>query len=304
MSYTNEILAQDVSTVKQLSLFLKNGTFIVSLAAIAQVYVISVFLSIQLNAAVGIAPLLAFGVYGINNLTDSEEDFVNQPWNSQYSRRWNRFIGVLSVVLHFVGVGIAFYYGSLVAGLLSLIPLTAQLVYSSAWLPFKEIKRLKQVLVLNSFIVAGAWVVKVVALPIALTTNHVPLDTAIAAGLFIFVRWFMSVEVANVPDIHGDISANVDSVPIKYGIDGTRRIMYGLEILSALVLSYLLVTVETPIAVLVVLPILVYTATAEYLFCREGWAEYLSISWDVSFVLMGIVVAGADFLTGLPGGFF
>lgn len=304
MRYENGVLTPDVSTGKQLSLFLKNGTLIVSAAAGAQVYFVSVFLSIQLNEAAGIAALLAFGVYGINNLMDGEEDFVNQPWDARFSRHWNRVLGTLSVVVYFGGVGLAAHLGGVVAALLALVPLTAQLVYSSAWLPFGEVKRLKQILVINSFIVAGAWVVKVVALPVALEPGSVPVGATVAAGLFVFVRWFMSVEVANVIDVDGDVAANVDSIPIQYGVDGTRRLMYGLEVVSALVLLYLAVTVESPLAVLAVLGVLGYSAAVSYLFCREGRLEYLSIVWDVSFVLMGIAVVLVDFAVGLPGGFF
>lgn len=303
-SYVDDILADDVSKESQLFLFLKNGTFIVSIAAIAQVYFVSVFLSIPLNDAVIVAPLLAFGIYGINNLTDSEEDAVNQPWDTKFSKRWHRFIGTLSVILHFIGVAIAFYYGSIVAGVLSLLPLTAQIVYSSPWLPFKEIKRLKQVLILNTSIVAGAWVVNVVLLPIAFTTVPVPVDVAAAAGLFIFVRWIMSVEVANVPDIHGDLSADVDSIPIEYKTVGTRKVMYTLEVTSAGILVYMALNVENALAVLVTLPVLLYTIAIEYLFCTDGSSEYLSFSWDMSFVVMGLVVAIVDFAAGLPGGLF
>ncbi len=306
MSNTDAVPATEVARLRKASLFLKNGTLIVSIVAVAQIYFVSVFFSIPLNAAVVVGPLVAFGIYGINNLVDSEEDLLNKPWSVEFSRRWNRFIGPVSVVLHFTGVGIAFYYGGLVAGGITLVPLTAQLVYSTPWLPFPEVKRLKQVLVLNSTVVAGAWAIGVTALPISLATESVPVDAAaaVAVGVFVFLRWIISVEVANAPDVRGDLAANVDSLPIEFGIDGTRWLMYGLEVLSALPLLYLLVTVENSVAVLAVLAVLAYTVGCEYLLCRTGRTDYLSIAWDVSFALMALAVSVVDFALGASGGVF
>lgn len=311
-SSLRDVPADDMRLDSQLFLFLKNGTFIVSVAAVAQVYFVSTFLSIPVNLAVVVAPLLAFGIYGINNLTDTEEDAVNLPWDAGFIRRWHRVVGALSILLHFVGVGVAFAYGGTVPGLLSLVPLTAQVVYSTAWLPFDEVKRLKQVLFLNSSVVAGAWVVNVVALPVALTTEGVsslaagtvsPLAAG-GAGLFIFVRWIMSVEVANVPDVTGDKAADVDSIPIAYEILGTRRAMYLCELVSAALLVGLAAVVEQPLAVLSMLPVLAYTAACTHFFCRHGQRSYLSFAWDVSFVLMGALAALGDYALDYPGGAF
>lgn len=301
-SYIRRISSDESSLRSQFFLFLKNGTFIVSVAAMAQVFFVSMFLSIPINLAMVVAPMLAFGIYGINNLTDTEEDAVNLPWDGQFTRRWHRFIGPLAIVVHFVGVGIAFAYGGLVPGLLSLVPLGAQIGYSTAWLPVGNVDRLKQVLFLNSTVVAGAWVVNVVALPIALSSQGAPLLASATIGLFIYVRWMMSVEVANVPDTDGDQSANVDSLPLAFGFGNTRRGMYMLELVSLVLLVAIALQVENTLVVLAMLPVLVYSAACTFKFCRTGPESYLSFSWDVSFVLMGLLALAMDYLLGYPGG--
>ena len=301
-SYINRIASDEESIRSQLFLFLKNGTFVISLAAIAQVYFISVFLSIPLNLAVVVAPLLGFGIYGINNITDTEEDAVNLPWSGEFTRLWHRFIGPLAVVVHFVGVGIAFYVGGLVPGLLSLVPLGAQIGYSQAWLPFEGAQRLKQILLLNSTVVAGAWIVNVVALPIAFSTGASPGIAAVTLGLFIYVRWMMSVEVANVPDTQGDRSASVDSLPLEFGYSKTRQVMYFLEGVSLVLLLIAATQVSNTLAVLAVTPVLLYSGLCSYLFCRPERESYLSFWWDVSFVLMGLGALLVDYVVGLQGG--
>lgn len=302
MNYIEEVSSDEMCLRSQLFLFLKNGTFIVSVAAVAQVYFASLFLSIPLNRAVIVAPVLAFGIYGINNLTDTEEDMVNLPWKGQFTKRWHNFIGPISVVLHFVGVGIAFYYGGLVPGLLSLVPLGAQIGYSTAWLPFKRVKRLKQLLIVNSTVVAGAWVVNIVALPISMSSETVSLQAAVGLGFLIYVRWIMSVEVANVPDTTGDETADVDSIPLSVGFDRTRHVMYLLEIVSLVLLLSIAASVDNTAIVLATIPVLGYSAMCSYLFCRPGRESYLSFWWDISFVLMGLVVFILDYVIGYPGG--
>ncbi|PSP78164.1 hypothetical protein BRC81_09000 [Halobacteriales archaeon QS_1_68_20] len=78
--------------------------------------------------------------------------------------------------------------------------------------------------------------------------------------------------------------------------------MYLCEVVSLGLLLYLTSVVAEPLVVWATVPVLVYTAIITHFLARPEPERcfYLSFSWDVSFVLMGLAAMAVDLFVGAP----
>lgn len=209
----------------------------VSTLAMTEVAVAMILLGLPLNPAPAVVGLVTFAVYTSDRITDVETDAFTNPRKAQFIRRYERFLGPLTAIAYGVAVTIAVTGGPVALGL-TLLPGAFWVFYASDYLNglSRTFYRLKEVLVLNTAIIAFAWAITITWLPFAFASESLSPAAAILFAYF-FLRTFVLAEVSNVGDRLGDEQIGVDTIPVVFGTNGTRRILYLLHLLTVALLG-------------------------------------------------------------------
>jgi len=216
-----------------------------ALIAMAEVLIVIALLSLPLSAAPLVAGLITFAIYANDRLVDLETDSASNPERTAFVARHRDTLYVLGALAYGLGVALS-VLGGPVAFALALTPGVAWVVYARDWIPSTvrdwipttstEFTRLKDILFVNSGVVAAAWSVPIVVVPIAFAdVSFTP-----AAGvlvLYFFVGTFVNVEIANAEDIRSDIQSGAVTMPVVFGLTRTRRMLYALTALTALLVG-------------------------------------------------------------------
>ncbi|MGM0590707.1 MAG: UbiA family prenyltransferase [Halobacteriota archaeon] len=205
------------------------------LVAAAKSIVAFALLSVPLNPSLVVAVLVTLTVYTHNQLTDLEEDRVNRPEQAAFaeSRRW--LLTALSAVSYVLALVIS-VLGGLASVLLTLLPAVSAYLYGVEWIPVSSVDRLKEVLVLNTGVVAFAWAVPLAYLPLTFD-GELAVVPSVVVFAFFFLRTFLAVEVFNVRDVEGDRQQGVSTLPVAFGVQRTKYALYALDLLSLLVVA-------------------------------------------------------------------
>lgn len=208
-----------------------------ALVATAETLIVTELLSLPLSPAPVVAGLLTFAVYGNDRLTDLETDALSAPMRTAYVRRYRGILYVLAAVSYGLAVAIAVLGGPLAFGL-ALLPGAVWLLYARDWVPSLgvDVRRLKEILILNSMLVAVAWSLVIVFLPLAFVDAAVT-PTAGVVFLFFVMATFVNTEIPNVRDMEGDREIGVATLPVVFGVRRTRYVLYGVTLLTAVVLG-------------------------------------------------------------------
>jgi len=211
--------------------FLLYSSAYLAFIAVAEVLIVTELLSLPLTPAPLVAGLLTFAVYGNDRVADVETDEQTTPARTAFVKRYHRLLYTLSAVAYGLAVALA-VLGGPVAFALALVPGAVWIAYAQDWLPVSgRIKRLKQVFILNSVLVAGAWALVIVFLPLAFVGGALTPTAGIVFSL-LFLAAFISVEVPNVRDRDGDREIGVKTLPVVLGLRGTRYFLYSIVGLS------------------------------------------------------------------------
>ncbi|KAB1190611.1 4-hydroxybenzoate polyprenyltransferase [Haloferax sp. MBLA0076] len=205
------------------------STYLVFIAMV-QVATVMAALSIEPNPALLIIGLVTFAVYTGDRIADVDTDEVSNPEQSSFVRRHKSALSVLTAATYGLAIAISVLGGPVALGV-TLIPGVFWVLYASDWLPTigSYFKRLKEILVVNSVIVALAWAISLVFLPLAFADAAF---TPVAAVIFFyyFLDTFVNTEIPNVNDVEADEAIGVSTLPVVFGVDRTRQIAYGLDI--------------------------------------------------------------------------
>jgi 4-hydroxybenzoate polyprenyltransferase len=203
------------------------------LVFIAMVEVVTAMFALSLpfsNPAPVVVGLVTFGVYVGDRIADADTDELSNPKQSAFVTRHRRPLSVLSALAYGLAVAISITGGPLALGI-TLLPGVFWVLYATDWLPTvgSQFKRLKDVLVVNSAIVAFAWAVAVVVLPMAFA-DAAPTPTAAVVFTYFFVDTFVNTEIPNVRDRKADEAIGVSTLPVVFGVRRTRHILYALDL--------------------------------------------------------------------------
>ncbi|ADJ14918.1 UbiA family prenyltransferase [Halalkalicoccus jeotgali] len=213
----------------------------------SKVAVVSLLLSIPINAAAGVAFLVTLAVYNHNKLTDLEEDAVNDPEGAALRGSRKRLFAALSVGSYVLALCLS-ALGGPVAFSLTLFPGVLGVLYSSRWLPGPGPDRLKDVLLVGTGAVAFAWAVPLALLPLAFAGDAVGLGALVVLAFF-FVRTVLAVELFNVRDVEGDRCRGIATLPVVLGVDPTRVVLVALNACSlALLVAAVFLGALAPVA--------------------------------------------------------
>lgn len=187
-------------------------------------------MSLPPNPAPFVVGLVALSVYVGDRIADVDADEATTPERSGFVRRHASALSVLTAVSYGLAVAIALTGGPLALAI-TLLPGAFWVLYATDWLPSlgPQFQRLKDVLVVNSAVVAGAWTVAVVFLPLAFADEPFT-PTAAVVFVYFFVDTFVNTEIPNVGDREGDAENGVATLPVVFGVRRTRRILYALDL--------------------------------------------------------------------------
>lgn len=209
----------------------------IAVIATLEVVMVQLLLDLPANPAPVIVGCVTFTIYVNDRIVDADVDVAASPQRTAFVRRHGRTLSALGTVAYGVAVALAVSGGPGVLGL-TLFPSIAWVLYAVDWAPANAIpfKRLKEILVVNSMLVAVAWAATVVLLPVVYV--DAAFTPAVAVLLVYFaIGTFIGAEIANVGDIEADRDGNVATLPSTVGVHTTRSILYGVGLAGMAILG-------------------------------------------------------------------
>jgi 4-hydroxybenzoate polyprenyltransferase len=202
----------------------------ISLVAMTEVAVATVLLSLPLTLAPVVVGLVTFAVYTGDRLADADTDEVSNPRQAAFVRRHGDVLYLLTAAAYALAVTLSILGGP-VALAITLLPGVFWVLYASEWIPDVglHVDRLKQVLVVNSGVVALAWAVTLTFLPLAFADAPVTPTVGVVFAYF-FLRSFVDTELPNVRDVDADRATDVATLPVAVGVRRTRHVLYGVDV--------------------------------------------------------------------------
>jgi 4-hydroxybenzoate polyprenyltransferase len=166
-----------------------------------------------------------YSVYGLNKITDTEEDQLNAPERSNLISSNEKLFKYTSGACYIFAVAIAILYGWKVL-LIILFPLMAGIIYSIKIHP--RIPRLKDIFAVKSLIVALSWTVGNTFLPLVDQTEtcimtHLIVISAIFS--FFFIKSFINTILFDLMDVEGDRKIGARTIPVVLGYKYTIKLL-------------------------------------------------------------------------------
>ncbi|WP_435100025.1 UbiA family prenyltransferase [Halorubrum sp. N11] len=238
------------------------GSPFTALVAAVETLIATALLGVQLTVAPAVVALVTFAVYTVDHVADADADAASTPDRALLARRYGDQLMIAATLAYGLAVALAVTGGPLALAL-ALLPGAFWLAYASDWLPelgravggalsslapagpiagragtgvtdggHSRIPRLKDVLVVNSVVVAAGWATALTFLPITFAGTAVgPAVAAVFA--YFFLRSFVDAELPNVRDVDADAAVGVATLPVVLGVVRTRRVLYGVDLLAA-----------------------------------------------------------------------
>lgn len=230
------------------NVFVYSSGYITTIALI-EVSIAMALLGLAPNPAPVIVGLVTFAVYTNDRIADAETDALADPAQSAFVQRHEDVLFVAAAGAYGLAVMLA-VTGGPVALSLTLLPGAFWLLYATNWLSglTARLRRLKELLVVNTAVVALAWAVTVTFLPLAFADEPLSPAAGLVFGYF-FLRDFTHTEIPNIPDRAGDAAIGVATLPVVYGLAGTRRALYLVQGLTVLLVGGAVVTGDVAPAV-------------------------------------------------------
>jgi 4-hydroxybenzoate polyprenyltransferase len=255
--------------------------------AAAKVVFAMALLSIGSVVAPVVGALMAFAVYNANNLADVDEDAVNKPECAAFTVRWQREIAIAAGGAGLGALALAGLQGGLLAVGVVCVPVLACALYSLPIVPGTQADRLKDVLGVNTALVAAAWAIPLTYLPVALG-GGAPLAHTIPVCALLFLRTFISVEMFNVRDVAGDRASGVSTLPASLGVPATQHVLVFLDGV-ALAVAIAAADVLPPLALVALFPVTVYSMGLTALVDRLGNVRLLCLAKDGEYLALGVL---------------
>jgi 4-hydroxybenzoate polyprenyltransferase len=178
--------------------------------------------------------LVTFGVYGLNKVTDKNEDSINRP---ETVPKNSGYYVVFSIASMLIGFLIGFLEG-IIAFTVLFAPIIIGVIYSVRL--SKSIPRLKEIIGVKSLAVAACWALTGSLLPNSILTAK--LDATIIIFTYIFIRVFVGTILFDVLDKKGDSALGVNTIPIRLGRDKTKKLLIFVNSFGMILIVYCLAT--------------------------------------------------------------
>ncbi|GAA0284189.1 UbiA family prenyltransferase [Halobacterium noricense] len=263
-----------------------------SVVTVIEVGIAMAVLSLPLSPAPAVVGLITFAVYANDRIADVDDDAVDKPEQAAFVRRHEDVLYVAAALAYGLAIALAMLGGPLALAL-ALLPGAFWVLYASDWLPQlgSRFCRLKDVLVVNTAVVALAWAVSLTFLPVAFADGGVTPAVALVFAYF-FLRSFVDTELPNVRDREGDREAGVRTLPVVLGLERTRLVLYAVDAITAAVLAYALAAGYLSVSVALALGVgLVYSLVVTSLLARYADRAWLTVAPELEYVVVGAVLS-------------
>jgi len=209
--------------------------------AVAEVLLVEHLFGLPPSPAPIIVGFVTFAVYANDRLVDLESDAISDPRRTAFVRQYRGPLYVLAAVAYGLAVALS-ALGGPAAFALALLPGGAWILYAIELRLTVDVPvwRLKERLFVNSLLVAVAWSLAVVGLPLAFAGRALSPSVGIVFAYFVLAT-FVNTEIANVGDVESDRVADVATLPVVLGVRRTRHVLYGIVLLAAIALGYAVV---------------------------------------------------------------
>lgn len=299
------------SATRTLSALASGAPFIALIAAV-EALIATVLLGLALTPAPLVVALVTFAVYTVDHVADADADARSTPERAALAHRYADQLMIAAALAYGFAVAIAVVGGPLALGV-TLVPGAFWVLYASSWLPDvgrlvgelsgsragvvrRRLPRLKEVMLLNSVVVALGWAVAVTVLPLAFAgASAGPLAVVVFA--YFFLRSFVDAELPNVRDIDADAAVGVATLPVAIGVAATRRALYGVDAAAAVVVvaSVAVGLLAWPLAAALLAGIAVSIGVTG-LAGRIDDAALLGVAPDCSYLIVGGVLVGVQLI--------
>jgi 4-hydroxybenzoate polyprenyltransferase len=234
----NRVTKWLVGSSEQLwNVLIYSSTYMATIATL-EVLLVMYLLTLPLNPAPLVVGFVTFTIYATDRIVDIESDAVSYPQRTAFVRRHRRLLSGLAAIAYGLAVALAAYGGPMALGL-TLFPAIIWVLYAVDWAPTNVIpfRRMKEILVVNSALIALAWAVTVVFLPVMFAKAPV---TPTVGILFVYftIGAFLGTEIANVRDIESDRNEGVSTLPSTLGVKQTRFVLYGIALIGIGILGW------------------------------------------------------------------
>lgn len=231
-----------------------------------------------------IAFLISFSAYNINRKTDTKEDRISHPERTEFLNSYYKYIRIVASVAYIIALFIAFS-NSVVVGLIVLLPLISVSLYSIPWIPAFTTTRLKDIFVVKNATVAIVWAIGVTMLPLAYFEKPQTL-TSMVVFFYIFLKVFGNTVTSDIRDVTGDTVHNIRTIPIKFGIANTKKILTLINLVSfCIIIVSVLYNLLTTAAYLVSL-VVIYTQIYIFFISKTNIRFLADVLADGEFIVM------------------
>lgn len=265
--------------------------------AMVQVAIVMVLLSLPPSLAPIVVGLVTFSVYASDRLEDVDSDAKTHPQRAAFIRRHKGWLSVLAAISY--GLAVAFsVLGGPLALAITILPGVFWVLYATDWISDVgiHVRRLKELFIVNSAVVAIAWAVTLTFLPIAFAGVQTTPVAAVVFGYF-FLGTFVNAEIPNVRDMDGDRQIGVRTMPIAFGVRRTRQALYGIDLLMVGIVGYAVLngylTVDLATALLVGL---IYSVGVTYFLGRYENNRLLTIAAESEYVFVALALVPVVYL--------
>ncbi|MDR5657026.1 UbiA family prenyltransferase [Halodesulfurarchaeum sp. HSR-GB] len=216
---------------------------------VAGVLTVMFVMSLPLSPAPLVIGLVTFGVYVGDRISDIKREPNATSDRSAFMRRHKSVLSVSSALAYGLAIAISVFGGPLALAI-TLVPGIFWILYASDWLDSvgTSVKRLKNILFVNSSVVAFAWATAVVFLPVSFANASIT-PTVIVLFAYFFFDIYINAEVPNFRDIEDDAANGVSTLPIVFGTRRTRHILYSINIFLVAIISIAYVHEWLPLVV-------------------------------------------------------
>ncbi|MFB6161698.1 MAG: UbiA family prenyltransferase [Haloferacaceae archaeon] len=208
-----------------------------ALVGAAEVLIVTHLLSLSASLAPLVVAFVTFAVYANDRLVDLESDGASNPRRTAFVRRHRRTLYVLAALAYGAGAALSVLGGPLAFGI-ALLPGGVWVAYAVDWIGLSAVRfdRLKEVPVVSSVLIATAWSLAVVVLPIAFADGPITPDVGVVFAYFVLAT-FVNAEVANVRDVESDAENGVETMATLLGVARTRAALYAVALSAGMVLG-------------------------------------------------------------------
>ncbi len=285
-------LARVLAGAKRLWNTLVYSSAYLSVITVVEVGIAMAVLSLPLSPAPLVVGLVTFAVYANDRIADVDDDAVDKPAQAAFVRRHRDVLYVAAAAAYGTALAVSMLGGPLALAL-ALLPGGFWVLYATDWLPQlgDQMHRLKDVLVVNTAVVALAWAVSLTFLPLAFADRGVTPAVALVFAYF-FLRSFVDTELPNVRDREGDREAGVRTLPVVFGLERTRLALYAVDAATAAVLAYAVVAGHLSVLVGLALGVgLVYSLAVTSLLARYADRPWLTLAPEFEYVVVAAALA-------------